>query len=49
MITADAWSYQPDQVPRAEGVGGQTITGDVIRNHEFCCGDDGKYRLGAVR
>ncbi|MFF3444400.1 hypothetical protein [Streptosporangium sp. NPDC002721] len=33
----------PDDV-----IGGQTINGDVTRDYEFCCGDGGRYRIGAV-
>lgn len=29
-------------------IGGQTINGDVTRDYEFCCGDGGRYRLGAI-
>ncbi|MEU4549560.1 hypothetical protein [Nonomuraea dietziae] len=37
-----------DDLDPNDTIGGQTINGDVTRDYEFCCGDGGRYRLGAV-
>ncbi|MFB9681168.1 hypothetical protein [Streptosporangium vulgare] len=37
-----------DDLDPNDTIGGQTVSGDVTRDYEFCCGDNGRYRLGAV-
>ncbi|WP_436762734.1 hypothetical protein [Streptosporangium sp. V21-05] len=37
-----------DDLDPHDTIGGQTVTGDVTRDYEFCCGDGGRYRIGAV-
>lgn len=37
-----------DDLDPNDVIGGQTVSGDVTRDYEFCCGDNGRYRLGAV-
>ncbi|MER5647647.1 hypothetical protein [Streptosporangium sp. NPDC002524] len=37
-----------DDLDPNDTIGGQTVSGDVTRDYEFCCGDGGRYRIGAV-
>ncbi|MFF5212180.1 hypothetical protein [Streptosporangium sp. NPDC000396] len=38
-----------DDLDPNDTIGGVTINRDATWDYEFCCGDDGRYRIGAVR
>ncbi|GIH92824.1 hypothetical protein ACFFMN_31545 [Planobispora siamensis] len=38
-----------DDLDPNDVIGRVILQGDVTRDYEFCCGDGGRYRIGAVR